>query len=90
MLRWINLALAIVLVTLLVSELTRSREPAGPPVPTLTGRSPVVAQERPGRRSRRVEARMAIEEARRLQRERLRAPSPGSVEFDSTGRPIMD
>jgi len=88
-LRWINLALAVVLATLLVIELTRSKE-SGPPVPTLSGRSPVVAQERPGRRSRRMEARMAIEEARRLQLERLRAPSTGPVEFDSTGRPIMD
>ncbi|MGH7644217.1 MAG: hypothetical protein ACREMR_01395, partial [Gemmatimonadales bacterium] len=69
MVRWINLVLAVTLATLLLIELTRSREP-GPPVPTLSEGPPVVAQERPGRRSRRMEARMAIEEARRLQRER--------------------
>ncbi len=88
MLRWINLALAVVLATLLVIELTRSREP-GPAVSTIVEGPPVVAQERPGRRSRRMEARMAIEEARRQQRERLRAPS-GRVELDERGRPIMD
>jgi hypothetical protein len=88
-LRWINLALAVVLATLLVIELTRSREP-GPAVPTLSEGSPVVAQDRPGRRSRRMEARMAIEDARRLQRERLRAPSTGRVELDPGGAPIRD
>ena len=89
MLRWINLALAVVLATLLVIELTRSREP-GPAVSTVIEGPPVVAQETPGRRSRRMEARMAIEEARRLQRERLRAPSTGRVELDSRGVPIRD
>ena len=89
MVRWINLALAVMLATLLVIELTRSRE-SGPPVQTLSAGPPVVAQEPPGRRSRRMEARMAIEEARRRQSERLRAPTPGPVELDSTGRPIMD
>jgi hypothetical protein len=88
-LRWINLALAVVLATLMLSELTRSREP-GPAVPTLSEGPPVVAQERPGRRSRRMEARMAIEAARRLQRERLRAPSTGREEFDPGGVPIRD
>lgn len=90
MVRWINLALAVVLATLLLIELTRSREEPGPPVSTIGERPPVVVQERPGRRSRRLEARMAIEEAQRLQRERLRAPSTGPVELDSTGRPIVD
>ena len=89
MLRWINLALAVVLATLLLIELTRSREP-GPAVSTISEGPPVVAQERPGRRSRRMEARMAIEDARRLQRERLRAPSTGRVELDSQGVPIGD
>ncbi len=89
MLRWINLALAVVLATLLVIELTRSREP-GPAVSTVIEGPPVVAQERPGRRSRRMEARMAIEEAQRLQRERLSAPSSGRVELDSRGIPIRD
>ena len=88
MLRWINLALAVVLATLLLIELTRSREP-GPPVSTIGEGAPVVVQERPGRRSRRMEARMAIEEAQRWQRERLRAPA-GPVEYDERGRPIMD
>ena len=88
MVRWINLVLAVVLATLLLVELTRSREP-GPPVPTLSTGPPVVAQERSGRRSRRMEARMAIEEARRQQRERARGPS-GPVELDERGRPIMD
>jgi hypothetical protein len=36
-----------------------------------------------------MEARMAIEAARRQQRERLRAPA-GPVEFDGTGKPIVD
>jgi hypothetical protein len=89
MVRWINLALAVVLATLLVIELTRSRQP-GPPVSTISAGPPVVAQERPGRRSRRMEARMAIEEAQRLQRERLRAPSTGRVELDDRGFPIKD
>ena len=88
MLRWINVALAVVLATLLLMELTGSRQP-GPPVSTIGEGRPTVAQEKPGRRSRRVEARMAIEEARRQQRERLRAPA-GPVEFDEGGRPIMD
>ena len=48
MVRWINLALAVVLATLLVIELTRSRE-SGPPVQTLSAGPPVVAQESPGR-----------------------------------------
>jgi hypothetical protein len=87
-LRWINLALAVVLATLLVIELTRSREP-GPAVSTIGEGRPAVVQEKPGRRSRRMEARMAIEEARRQQRERLRAPA-GPVEFDERGRAIMD
>ena len=46
MLRWINLALAVVLATLLLIELTRSREP-GPAAPTVSEAPPVVAQERP-------------------------------------------
>ena len=89
MLRWINLALAVALATLLVIELTRSREP-GPAVSTVSEGPPVVAQEKPGRRSRRMEARMAIEEARRLHRERLRAPSTGREELDWRGVPIRD
>ena len=89
MLRWINLALAVVLATLLVVELTRSREPA-PAGSTVIVRPPVVAQETPGRRSRRMEAKMALEESRRLRRERLGAPSPGRVELDTQGNPIRD
>jgi hypothetical protein len=88
-LRWINLALAVVLAALLVIEFTRSREPE-PAVSTVITRPPVVTQETPGRRSRRMEAKMAIEESRRLRRQRLSAPSPGRVELDSRGNPIKD
>jgi hypothetical protein len=87
-LRWINLALAIVLGGLLLMELTRSRD-AAPPVSTISTRPPVVVQETPGRRSRRMEARMAIEEARRRQRERQQLP-PGPVELDFRGVPVRD
>jgi hypothetical protein len=87
-LRWINLALAVVLATLLVTEFTRSRTlaPAGP---TLSEGPPTVVEERPGRRSRRAEARMAIEEARRHQRDRSRGPS-GPPELDFRGNPVRD
>jgi hypothetical protein len=88
--RWVNLALAVVLATLLLIELTRSREP-GPAAPFVSEAPPVVAQERPGRRSRRMEARLAIEEARRQRLERLRSPAPpGPVLLDSNGQPFRD
>ena len=88
MLRWVNLALAVVLVTLLVTELTRSREPS-PAGPTFGDSAPVVVEERPARRSRRMERRLAIEEAR--SRQRARPPGAGGPpEVDFTGRPIMD
>jgi hypothetical protein len=87
-LRWVNLALAVVLATLLVTELTRSREP-GPAGPTIGDSAPVVVEERPARRSRRIEQRLAIEEARR--RQRAQPPGAGGPpELDFTGRPIMD
>ena len=89
MLRWINIALAVGLAALLLSDFTRSRQPAPSP-PTVTAAPPVVAQETPGRRSRRVEQRMAIEEARRQQRERLGASSGRPPALDSGGRPIRD
>lgn len=88
MLRWINLALALVLATLLVTEFTRSRTPA-PAGPTITAAPPTVVEERPGRRSRRAEARMAIEEARRRQRERPPGAG-GPPELDDRGIPIRD
>jgi hypothetical protein len=87
-LRWVNLALAVVLATLLVMELTRSRGPAPAAGPTIEGPAVVVA-ERPGRRSRRMEQKLAIEEARRRQRERPTV-SGGRTEFDYTGQPIRD
>jgi hypothetical protein len=87
-LRWVNLALAIVLAALLLTELTRSKEGA-PPVSTISTSTPVVMQETPGRRSRRLEARMAMEEAMRRQRERRDIP-PGPVELDERGFPIRD
>ena len=46
MLRWVNLALAVLLVTLLVMELTRSREPA-PAFPNISAATPVVVEEQP-------------------------------------------
>jgi hypothetical protein len=88
-LRWINLALAVGLAALLLSEVTRARQPA-PSTPTVSEGPPVVAQEQPGRRSRRMEQRLAIEEARRQQRERRRAPTGGPPALDSSGRPIRD
>ncbi len=89
MLRWINVALAVGLAALLLSDFTRSRQPAPSP-PTVNEAPPVVAQEMPGRRSRRMEARTAIEEARRQQRERLRSSSERPPMLDSSGRPIRD
>jgi hypothetical protein len=89
MLRWVNLGLAAALAALLVMEFVRSRTP-GPPATTTIGQAaPVVAQERPGRRARRTEARLAIEEARRRQRERVHEPA-GPPLVDSTGLPVMD
>jgi hypothetical protein len=69
-------------------ELTRSG-PAEAPAPTLQAMRSGVAKEKPARRSRRMEARMAIEEARRQQRERGRMPT-GLVELGPDGRPFMD
>jgi hypothetical protein len=87
-LRWVNLALAVVLATLLLTELLRSREPA-PAGPTISTAPPVVAEERPGRRSRRMERQLAMEEARR--RQRVRPPGAGGPpEFDFGGKPIRD
>ena len=88
MLRWVNLALAVLLATLLVVELTRSTQ-TEPPAPEIATAAPSVVQETPGRRSRRMETKMAVEEARRKQRERLRAPA-GPVLLGEDGRPIMD
>ena len=88
MLRWVNLGLAVLLATLLVVELTRSTQ-TEPPAPEITAGGAAVVQETPGRRSRRMEAKMAVEEARRKQRERLRAPA-GPVLLGEDGRPIMD
>jgi hypothetical protein len=87
-LRWVNLALAIVLAALLLTELTRSKEGA-PPTSVIGEAAPVVMQERPGRRSRRLEARMAMEEAMRRQRERHETV-PGPVELDEQGFPVRD
>jgi hypothetical protein len=89
MLRWINLAVAVLLAALLLTELTRPRQPA-PSAPSVSGGPPVVVQEQPGRRSRRMERRLAIEEAQRQQRERRRALSEGPPALDSSGRPIRD
>jgi hypothetical protein len=87
-LRWVNLALAVVLATLLVVELTRSREPA-PAFPNISAAVPVVVQEQPGRRSRRAERLLAIQEARR--RQRARPPGAGGPpELDFRGMPIRD
>jgi hypothetical protein len=84
----VNLALAVVLATLLLTELMRSRGPA-PAGPGLSTGPAVVVEERPARRSRRMERRLAIEEARRHQRERATRPG-GPPEFDLSGKPIMD
>jgi hypothetical protein len=86
--RWINLGLAIVLGALLVMELTRAVR-TEPPVPSFSEAPPKVAQERPGRRSRRMEARLAIEDARRQQRARSRGPA-GPVLLGEDGQPISD
>jgi hypothetical protein len=87
-LRWVNLGLAVLLATLLVVELMRTPETA-PPGSEIAQSAPVVFKEKPSRRARRMEAKMAIEEARRQRKERLRAP-PGPVLLDETGRPIKD
>ena len=88
MLRWVNLTVAVALVALLVTELIRSREPAPAAGLTIDGPT-VVVEERPARRSRRMERRLAIEEARRRQHERPTV-STGRTEFDFTGQPIRD
>ena len=88
MLRWVNLALAVVLATLLVMELTRSRGPA-PAFPNIDAATPVVVEEQPARRSRRAERLLAIEDARR--RQRTRPPGAGGPpELDFRGMPIRD
>jgi hypothetical protein len=86
-LRWINLGLALGLATLLLVEFTQSRQ-SRPPVPAISEGPPVVAQEKPGRRSRRMEARMAIEEAKRQRRARV--PSSAPMLLDESGRPFTD
>jgi hypothetical protein len=86
--RWINLGLALVLAALLVMELTRSdptEVPAAAPVVTRTA----VVTEKPGRRARRLEARAAMEEARRQQRELARRPTEW-IELDDSGQPFKD
>lgn len=88
MLRWGNLGLAVLLAILLVVELTRSTE-TEPRAPEIAQSAPVVFKETPSCRSRRMEAKMAIEEARRLRKERLRAPA-GPVLLDEAGQPIKD
>ncbi|HEY7601511.1 MAG TPA: hypothetical protein VIB60_03305 [Methylomirabilota bacterium] len=85
MVRWINLALALVLGALLVMELTRS-EPTEAPGPEKVTLKTTVVREKPGRRARRLEAR---EEALRQERERARRPT-GLIELDETGRPFRD
>jgi hypothetical protein len=88
--RRINLALAVGLATLLLVELTRSREP-GPPGPAISEGPTRVVQEKPGRRSRRMQARLAIEEAKRQRLERLRSPSfRGPALLDERGVPFRD
>jgi hypothetical protein len=87
--RWINLALAVVLATMLLIQLTRSREPA-PTAGVVVPAAPIVKKERAGRLSHRMEMRAAIEEAQRRQRERLRGGPSGPPVLDPSGRPIMD
>jgi len=87
-LRWVNLALAVFLATLLVMELTRSREP-GPAFPNIGAAPPVVVEEQPARRSRRAERLLAIEESRRRQRERPPGAG-GPPQLDFRGMPIRD
>jgi hypothetical protein len=86
--RWINLGLAIVLAALLLMELTRSDQTEDP-APAAMAAKTVVVKEKAGRRARRVEARAAMEEARRQQRERARMPA-GLIELDDNGRPFSD
>jgi hypothetical protein len=86
--RWINLALALVLGALLVMELTRS-EPTEAPGPEKVTLKTTVVREKPGRRARRLEARAGMEEALRKQRELARRPA-GLIELEETGRPFRD
>jgi hypothetical protein len=88
MVRWINLGLAIVLATLLVIELTRTAQTEAP-VQAVSEAPPTVIKERPGRRSRRMEARLALEELRRQQRERARMAA-GPVLLGEDGLPFND
>jgi hypothetical protein len=87
-LRWINLALALGLAALLLVELTRSTESEAP-APEVTEKVSVV-QETPGRRSRREEARLLVEERLREERERRLRTAPGPVMLDRTGVPVRD
>ena len=89
MVRWINFALAVVLATMLLIQLTRSREPA-PAAEGIVAAAPVVVKERAARRSRRMEMRLAVEEAQRRQLERLRGGPSGPPVLDGTGQPIRD
>jgi hypothetical protein len=88
MVRWVNLGLAALLATLLIVELTRSTQ-TEPPGPAVTAAPPLVVQETPGRRSRRMEAKMALEEARRKKREQQRVQA-GRILLGEDGRPILD
>jgi hypothetical protein len=86
--RWINLGLAFVLAALLVMELMRSDETEAP-APVAVAAKTVVVKEKVGRRARRLEARAAMEEALRQQRELARRPT-GLIELDDAGRPFKD
>ncbi len=88
MVRWINLGLVLVLAALLLMELTRS-EPTGDPAPAMVATKTTVVTEKPGRRARRFEARAAMEEALRQQRELARRPA-GLIELDDHGQPFKD
>jgi len=89
---WVNLALGVVLAGLLLSEVIRALSPATPPAQgEVTLSAPTVREPTAARRSRRVEARLRLEEAERARRERAReAARSGVILRDEDGQPVRD
>jgi hypothetical protein len=84
----VNLGLALLLATVLVAEIMGRAQRSEAPAPAASEAAPLVVTETPGRRSRRMEAKMALETARRRARE-PRASS-GAILVGPDGLPLMD
>lgn len=89
---WINIALGAILAALLLSEVVRAlNPPATSTQAEMTLSAPTVHEPTPARRSRRAEARLRLEEAQRVRRERAQAAtSGGAIIRDEDGQPVRD